>query len=242
MGQSQSQSQTHIGSLPNEVGFSILQHLAPQEIKSAVLVCKAIREIAEKPKFWTWAVIKVNTKDDIQKLKRPRFQMVQEIDVTQGSDGGTEAECLWIKEEGLADLFQVIGDVPTVKKIRGLEFCQGIDSIEPNLVVSVFNSLEKLMLCSGHDFKNGEEEEMHLDLTEEQLELLFKAVAEKTNLKFLEVSFQRELSNISPELFAAAVSNVEEVILRKNYVECITDEQFEALFSKIAVGDRPLRR
>ena len=52
--------------------------------------------------------------------------MVQEIDVTDGSDSGTEVECSWIKEEGLADLFQVIGEIPTVKRIHGLEFCKAL--------------------------------------------------------------------------------------------------------------------
>ena len=125
MGQSHSQSQTHVSVLPNEVVVSILQHLPPQEIKSAVLVCKSLREMGEKPRFWTWAVVTVNTKDDLQKLKRPRLQMVREIDVTLASHGGTGAECYW-----LADLFQVIVEIPIVKRIRGLEFCKGIQGID----------------------------------------------------------------------------------------------------------------
>jgi len=254
MGQSQSLSQTHIGDLPNEVVFSILQYLPPQEMKSAVLVCKSLSEMGEKPRFWTWAVVTVNTKDDLQKLKRPRLQKVQEIDVTQGSRIGTEVECTWIKEKGLADLFQVIAEIPTVRRIRGLEFCKGIQDIEPDLVVGVFNSLEELKLCYGEEDKEEDEseedeeedeekggKETQLNLTTEQLELLFKAAAEKTNLKFLQVSGQ-EMDEISPELFAASVSNVEEVLLKEHFKEDITSEQFKALYAIIAAEDRSLRK
>ena len=94
--------------------------------------------------------------------------MVQEIDVTDGSDSGTEVECSWIKEEGLADLFQVIGEIPTVKRIHGLDFCKGIQGIEPDLVVSVLNRLEELKLCYGyynyHDDQD-KEVESQLNLT-----------------------------------------------------------------------------
>ena len=129
-----------------------------------------------------------------------------------------------------------------------------IGSIEPDLVVSVLNSLEELFLCYDgiEDWDEIEEgwKEMHLRLTIAQLELLFTAVAEKTNLKFLEVSGQ-DTEEISPQLFAAAVSNVEEVKFQNKYVdvrdedikvEDITDEQFEALYSIIAAEDRPIRK
>jgi len=310
MGQSHSQSQTHISVLPNEVVVSILQHLPPQDLKSAVLVCKSLREMGEKPIFWTWAVVKVTTKDDLQKFKRPRLQMLQEIDVTQGSHGGaTGAQSNWIKEEGLADLFEIIGEIPTVKRIRGLEFCKGIEDIETDLVISVLNSLEELQLCYGLAEEDGEEdekekedkdeEEMQMKLSTGQLELLFTALAEKTNLKFLQVSGQDmikdmdeidesgemdessrvdesgelhnsdevdesgesdengeldpiyqmgpmdemdDMDQVSPELFAAAVSNVEEVLLKEHFKEDITSKQFEALFTTMAAEDRPVRK
>ena len=158
-----------------------------------------------------------------------------------------------MKEYGLSDLFQVIGEIPTVRRIRGLEFCKGIGRIEPYLVVSVLNSLEELHLCyDGYEEEEEMEEETHLRLTVEQLELLFTAVAEKTNLKFLRLSGQ-DTEEISPELFAAAVSNVEEVKLENKYVNVkdddniklvdITDEHFKALYSVIAAEeDRPMRK
>jgi len=285
MGQAHSQSQTHGSVLPHEVVVSILQYLGPQEIKSAVLVCKSLRDMLEKPGFWTWAVITVNTKDDLEKFKNPRLQMMKEIDVTQSS-ACTEVQGQWIKEEGLADLFQVIAETPTVKRIRGLEFCKGIAGIEPDLLVRVLNSLEELKLCNGYGgdededplYEDGEEKETQMVLSTEKLELLFAAMAEKTNLKFLQVSGQDmrkdilgemlkeiegfeqmnrrdqkdvvsdlidqidDTDQVSPQLFAAAVSNVEEVILKEHYKEDITSKQFAALYSIIAAEDRPIKK
>jgi len=256
MGQCQSQSPTHISVLPNEVVYKILQDLPPQEVKSAVLVCKSLREMAEEPRFWTWAVVRVNTKDDLQKLKIPRLQMLQEIDVTQGSHCGTTDEFTWIKEKGLADLFQVIGEIQTIRRIRGLEYCKGIQGIEPDLAVSILNSLEHLRLCHGreNDDEVDDEDEgenvkiTRLNLTNEQLELLFKAIAEKTNLKYLQLSGQAmEAEDLEERptfnrLFAAAVSNVKEVVLREYFKVDITNGQFEALFAIIAAEDRPIRK
>jgi len=244
MGQSHSQSQTHISDLPNEVLLSILQYLHPQEMKSAVLVCKSLSEMGGEPKFWTWAVVTVSTKDDLQKLKVPRLQMVREINVTSN-----EVECTWIKEEGLADLFHVIAEIPTVRKIRGLEFCKGINDIKPDLVVSILNSLEHLKLCYSffpEEDDEGEEEleTQQLNLTTEQLELLFTAVAEKTNLKFLQMSGQA-MDVVSPAfnpVFATALSNVEEVVLKEGFKEDITSKQYEALYTIIATEDRPIRK
>lgn len=257
MGQCQSQSLTHVSVLPNEVVFKILQLLPPKEVKAAVLVCRFLRKMAEEPRFWTWAVVKIDTKGDLQKLKIPRLRMLEEIDVTQGTHSGTQVECTWIKEEGLPDLFQVLDEIPTITRIRGLEYCKGIQGIKPDLAVSILNRLETLRLCryeeheDEYDENEDEEEgvkETWLLLTREQLELLFTAAAEKTNLKYLQVSGQDMEADDMEEipafnqLFAAAVTNVKEVVLRE-YCKCdMTNGQYEALFAIIAAEDRPIRK
>jgi len=254
MGQSQSksderQSQTHITDLPNELVSGIFQFLGPKDMKSAVLVCKSWSEIGEKPSFWTWALVTVNTKDDIYKLKIPRLQMLQEINVTHRGHGRGKlpVECKWIKEGGLAELFQVVSEIPTVRRIRGLEYCVGITGMEPGLVVSVLNRLEvDLKLCCGgemirtSDQKNWIERAMILSY--EQLELLFTAMAENTKLKYLEVSAQPHMAKISPELFAAAVGSVQKVVLEEERQEDITTKQLEALYATIAFEERPVRK
>ena len=164
MSQSQSQSpqsltQTLIVELPNELMFAIFQQLPPQDMKAVVLVCKSWSIRGEDPRLWTWAVVTVNSQDDLHKMKIPRLVMMQEIQVAHLSHGGAKwfrswmwgwykedspVECQWIKEGGLADLFQVIGEIPTVRRIPGLEYCKGIQDIEPGLVSSVLNRLEEL--------------------------------------------------------------------------------------------------
>jgi len=269
MGQSQSksderQSQTHITDLPNELVSGIFQFLGPKDMKSAVLVCKSWSEIGEKPSFWTWALVTVNTKDDLYKLKIPRLQMLQEINVSHCSHGvevcnkGTwrrisvwskhrlPVECKWIKEGGLADLFQVISEMPTVRRIHGLEYCVGIKDMEPGLVVSVLNRLEDLKLCCGGEMIRTSDQKTWIErdmiLSYEQLELLFIAMAENTKLKYLEVSGQPHMAKISPELFAAAVGSVQNVVLEEVRQEDITTKQLEALYATIAFEERPVRK
>jgi len=248
MGQCHSQPQAHASELPSEVVFSILQHLSPQEMKSAVLVCRSLREMGEEPRFWAWAVVSVNSRDDLHKLKRPRLQMVEEIDVTSSTNNNGTKD--------IADLFQGIHEmIPKIKRIRGLEFCEGIQGIAPDMAVSVLNSIEKLKLCDGPEYfygqlegiESGEDEDeggMRLSLMPEQLELLFKAIAEKTSLKFLQVAGQ-DLDELEPTinpLFAAAVTNVEEVVLKEVSKGDITSEQYQAVYAMIATEDRPLRK
>jgi len=272
MGQSQSksderQSQTHITDLPNELVSGIFQFLGPKDMKSAVLVCKSWSEIGEKPSFWTWALVTVNNKDDLYKLKIPRLQMLQEIKVTHRGHGvevwykgmwwgwwgnrelskhKLPVECKWIKEGGLAELFQVISEIPTVRRIHGLEYCVGIKDMEPGLVVSVLNRLEDLKLCCGGEMIRTSDQKTWIErdmiLSYEQLELLFIAMAENTKLKYLEVSGQPHMAKISPELFAAAVGSVQNVVLEEVRQEDITTKQLEALYATIAFEERPVRK
>ena len=98
-----------------------------------------------------------------------------------------------------------------------------------------------MYFCPTSDKKTWLEREMVL--SKEQLELLFTATAEQTNLKYLEVSGQPHVKEVSPELYAAALSNVEVVRLEGHYqVEDHTEKQMEALFATIALEDRPIRK
>ena len=135
----------------------------------------------------------------------------------------------------MTDLFKAIHEIPTVRRIQGLEDCEGVAVVEPNLLVSVLNRLEKLQLVFN-------EEQARIHLTSEQLELLFTAIAEKSNLEFLEVNGQPHVNDLNPELFAAAISNVAEVVLGAFLSRDITTKQIEALFSVVIVEDRSLNK
>lgn len=75
-------------------------------------------------------------------------------------------------------------------------------------------------------------------LNDEQWELMFTVMAEETNVKILIVT-EESLQMISTELFASAISNVEEVTLID---EVANIQQMAALFSVITVDERSLKK
>jgi hypothetical protein len=124
------------------------------------------------------------------------------------------------------ELFQALLAIPTLTRIIfDTEFrCPDLSTVEPHLLSSVFNRLEELHLYS------------HSRLTSEQMELIFTDIAKnETNLKKLELE---NVLEISPALFASAVSNVDEVKLRGLDIH----QQLQALFSAITEEQRPLRK
>ena len=67
--------------LPDEMLRKIFQSLDPRDLKAAVLVCPKWRKVGEATTLWTWAVVKIRTRDDFQKLNTERLGMLQEIEV-----------------------------------------------------------------------------------------------------------------------------------------------------------------
>ena len=51
-----------------------------------MMVCKSWSEMGEDPKMWTWSVVRVNSREDFQKLKIKRLQLLAG-DQTHLSDG-----------------------------------------------------------------------------------------------------------------------------------------------------------
>ena len=57
----------------------ILKLLPHEDLMSAMLACKSWLDMGEDPALWTLFMVTVNTRDDIQKLRIPRFHSVQAI-------------------------------------------------------------------------------------------------------------------------------------------------------------------
>ena len=92
--------QCHINCLPKEMLLGIFQKLSPQDLKSVVLVCKTWLEIGEDAKLWT--VIKIDSREDCQKLNIQRLRLLQEIKVTHAkksevAPGISTIYCHWMK-------------------------------------------------------------------------------------------------------------------------------------------------
>ena len=66
---------------PNEMLFKIFHSLAPKDMKTAVLVCRLWWKVGEDPSLWTWAVVRIDTRGDFQKLNIhvKSLRMLQEI-------------------------------------------------------------------------------------------------------------------------------------------------------------------
>ena len=115
---------------------------------------------------------------------------------------GRRIDCKWTQRDWI-ELFELLLGLPALVKIRRSMLCfwdhlQSFSFIEPCLLVNVFKRLEEV--CVGRK------------LGSEQLDHLFSAIAEN---KFCVKKLMNSgycISQINPELFAAAVSNVNEVV------------------------------
>jgi len=225
----------HINNLPNEILFGIFKLLSPQDLKTAVLTCKLWKDLGEDPSLWRWSVVKLGSSEDFPKLSIPRLQVLQEIKIAHGGliiqycHNDSVKECHW-RKNGMLELFKVILEIPTVTRISGFDYCEGLATVEPKLLASVLNRLEEL--------------EPTQFLAPEQIEALFTAIAMNTTLKLLDIEHFRPLSILGSGLFASAISNVDEVILDDFDLtfEDLVKNKMEALFSLIRKEERPLTK
>jgi len=215
---------SYLNDLPSEMLLKVLELLGPRDLKAAVLVCKLWRALGEDPRLWTWTVLKICNMEDLQKVNIRRLSRLQEIKVPHKCFlRNVGVECIWKEEIKVNEVFKAIVKIPTVTRISGLGCCTGISGVDPQLLVNVFNRLEKPFL--------------HY-LTSEQIALLFSTMAEDTNVKELKVS-DHLLSTVNQVVFASAICNVSDV----SFVGCrlVTSELLEAVFVVLAKEDRPLR-
>jgi len=223
---------SHRNNLPNEILFGIFKLLAPQDLKTAVLTCKLWKDLGEDPSLWRWSVVKLVSSEDFPKLNIPRLQLLQEIKIAHGESNRycgnlSVGVCHW-RKNGMLEMFKVILETPTVTRISGFDECEGIAAVEPKLLASVLNRLEKLEL---------------MKLAPEQIEVLFTAMAKNTSLKLLDIEDFRPLSMLEPGLFASAITNVDDVLLyEESGRESIMKNKMEALFSIIRIEERPLTK
>jgi len=217
--------------LPQEILVSIFKLLPLKALKSAVLVSKSWKEVVEDPSFWTRAIVIIETVKDIKKLSYTRFLKIKEIRVTDGCEyygWGVSGVWVWVDK-----LLKAVDQIPTVRKIPGLGMCTGISGVEPGLVGRVLNRLAEVKLGVDYDDDGNE-----IPLTTGQMERLFSDMGVNTSVKILGVFC--DISEISPEVFTDAISNVEVVTLSS---ECFSSQQhLEALYSAIVGGGGQLKK
>jgi len=217
-------SSTSISELPEEMLRMILRMLPPSGLKAVMLVCKQWKSHVDDPKLWTWSVVSVNTRKDLKKLQIHRLQLIQNIRLCRsGSDNTIDG--IWNQPEDLTSLLQVVLDTPSITMLYGIE-SYNFGSVEPSLLGSALGKLD--VLKPLHLFGN---------LSTSQVEHLFTAIAKRESpMKELTVVgwFMTELS---PTLFASAVSNVKKLKLAG-----FSTDQMLALVQEVAENERPLAK
>jgi hypothetical protein len=74
-------SQRSISDLPEEMMLRIFNLLPPQDLKSAMLVCREWKEIGEDPTLGSWSVVRLKSRQEYHKLNIRRFQLIRELDM-----------------------------------------------------------------------------------------------------------------------------------------------------------------
>jgi len=126
------------------------------------------------------------------------------------------------------DLFKLVHEIPTVRRISGSSCKNCFSAVEPDLLVSVLNSFEELHIGSSG-----------MDLTSKQMKLLFTAMSVETNVESLYLCGNCDLSETSPVLLASAISNVKNVTFGVFNVRL---QHVQALFSAIIAEDKLLTK
>jgi len=256
--------------LPREVLLKVFELLGPGDLKTAVVVCQMWRELGEDPRMWTWAVVKISTMQDLKKVDIGRLRMLHEIKVshedtwadlpsralpphlccppqgravpfrTKGQNCAPwddKVECIWLEESNVKELLKVISKIPTVTRISGLGDCEGVSYVDPQLLVTVVNRLEKLRLWRF--------------LTSEQVELLFRTMAENTYVKALKVCIRvkdrplRKLkligmvNDMDPALLGLAINRLEEAWIT-GYL--LNAAQLTAILTNLVQGESSLKK
>jgi len=204
---------TDISDLPAEILIEIFSLLSSTDLKSVVLVCKQWMMVGETPTLWTWAMVTLKSRDDLQKLSNRRIQLMNmdKVKVTNWFDGSQPflIQSTAVRPE---ELFSALLPITTLTSIEGIKDdlvyslddfgfpAHGPDNpdlsrVEPELFAKVLSRLRNLCF----DIINP---------SPLQYEALLSSIAQKDSVKKLVYGFRKMPPQ--PDLFAAAVGNVEE--------------------------------
>ena len=211
--------QKSISDLPEGFLCKVFKLLAHADLKAVMLVCKEWKLQGETPTLWTWAFVVLYFKEDLEKLSMKRFELVDTIYL----NGGDWFECQWTTED-LHEIFEAMLPNSSLAKVGGIQ-CANFNLLDPYLVASVLKKLSRLNL-------GGQVLSLY------QVKVIFTGIAmEDSGVKVLKVDLHLVL-DLSPDLFAAALSNVEDVHLRNSAEQ----QQILALLGRIAGGPAQLKK
>jgi len=204
---------TGILNLPEEILINIFGLLPPSDLKTVMLVSKQWTLMGKTPTLWTWATTAtLKYKDDLQKLKFKRLRnQLKKIKVTNWFESSSSIlkQSTAVRPE---ELFNALLPITTLTSIEGLtddssndlgsisftDFTDHPDLsvIDPELFASVLSRLNYLSFNT-------------INPSPSQYEALLSSISQKdSHVKKLVFGFHRIFA--PPDVFAAAVSNVDE--------------------------------
>jgi len=238
-------AQSHVLKLPEEIMVTIFSLLPPQDLKSVMLVCKSWMSMGEDPSLWTWVGLVIRRREEFHKLRVRRFKFLDQLEVDEDCECQLSSWCLWEEvgrdlEDTWINLFEMIVEMPRLRSIYGLGLhcCwTNFHSVGLDLMLDIFQRLRST--------------ELNYKFTEEQSNHIVTAIAEnKCSLNILHICHDPNTINISPLVFGAALSNVEDVLLDATLTNCCvllyttkvqtTKVQMVALFTEIVDNERPI--
>merc|ERR1719509_132138 len=159
----------------------------PMDRKIVVLVSKRWRDVGEDPSLWNWCRFEVKNRDDISKLSTRRLRYIQEICIENRTSDN------W-KDDDWEALFQ---------KLNLGE--NNLSNVNPELFARALNRMEDLNLYATQ-IRTSDKWQAS------DWEALFQAVMNLSRLKKLDLGLNN-LPNVNPELFARALTKLEDVNL-----------------------------
>jgi len=252
-------SRISINFLPEEMFIRVFHLLTPKDLKNVMLVCKQWKEIGEDPSLWTWALVTIEAREEIQKLNIRRFQRVQNIRVTQR----------YRKAEDLVGIFEALLEIPSVNRIIGL-YNINLSGVESILLANVLNKADDFWIYGhGENVFNAVAKQTNLKklgvfesrnigpalfadaisnvedvvlvvfgCSPEQIEALFVLITEDDRPLRKLILSSCDTIDIMPELFGAALNKLEKVTIEDKYV---TSEQITAVIRKVVNGESKLQ-
>jgi len=200
-----------INALPAEMLIKVFSFVPVRDRKNVVLVSKRWREVGEDPSLWTWCRIRVYSKDDIHNLSMRRLKHIQEIQISANITNNYNTFGNWKA---------ILLAVNKLHRLKKLDFSyNNLSSVEPELLARVVNKMEDVKLWK---------------LTNDQLQALFTAMCQNSQLKKLDLD-GNNLSSVEPELFGRAVNRLEDVNLGGT---SLTNLQKMAIFTSMSLNSQ----
>ena len=190
---------TGINDLPPEIMMKIFEMLNNKDLSNAVSVCSRWRDMGEC--LWNWDDILVVEKVDLDMLEIKRVEHVEEMWIEYDDD--------WSGEE-LDKLFETLSNLSklTYLNMDGIQLTTSDPSLLVDAVIAT-NAVD-LSMC---------------ELTDEQLNRMFEAIDETTELETL-ILKGVNLSAVDQDILAAGVNKLESANL---YETQLDEEQITAL-------------